>query len=215
MSTHLARTLLVGATLAVAAPAAAQFPDAAGDFLSTYTAGPLNGDLDVLSIRFEFDNVSTFRFFSTQAGPIGTTPGAAYVWGINRGAGVANFASLGLPDIRFDAVVALIPGGTSLFIDLLSGASPVPLAPGAVHAAGNELEAFVPLSLLTPQGFAPQAYTANLWPRSAFVLEDRFISDFAPDATNIGVAVLPEPTTWALVGVGLLTLGGTARRRRT
>lgn len=214
MSIHLARTLLVGSTFAFAAPAAAQFADPLGDFLPSYTAGPRNADLDVVSIGFQFNNVSTFRFRSTLAGPIGTTPGAAYVWGINRGVGMANFASLGLPDIRFDAIVAIIPDGTSLFIDLVSGAPPIPLAPGAVRVAGNRIDAHVSLDLLTPQGFAPHQYTANLWPRSEFVLEDRYISDFAPDATNLGVLVTPEPATWTMVAGGLLALGAAARRRR-
>jgi len=215
MSARLAPALLVGATLALAPPAAAQFPDALGDFLDTYTVGPLNPDLDVLSIGFQFDNVSTFRFISTLAGPVGTTPGAAFVWGIDRGLGVANFASLGLPNIRFDAVVAVIPDGTSLFIDLVGGGPPVPLAAGAVLVNGNRLEAVVPLDLLTPQGFAPGEYTANLWPRSAFVLEDAYISDFAPDDFNLPVTVTPEPATFALVAGGLLALGAARRRRRT
>lgn len=216
MSTHFLRFLLAGTALALTAgsTAAAQFPDARGDFLDSYTTGPRNGDLDVLSIRFEFDNIATFRFFSTSAAPIGTTPGAAFVWGINRGVGSVNFAQLGLPNVRFDAVVALIPDGTSLFIDLLSGAPPTPLAPDAVRVAGGRLEAFVSLDLLTPQGFSPREYTANLWPRSAFVLEDQYISDFAPDDRNLAVTVTPEPTALGLAGVGLLGLAVAARRRR-
>lgn len=210
-----ARTLLglTALALAVAAPARAQLTDPVGDFLSTYT-GPRNPDLDILSIGFEFDNVSTFRFVSTSAGAIGTTPGAPFVWGIHRGAGVADFARLGLPDIKFDALVALIPGSTSLFVDLTTGQQSA-LAADAVRYSGNTLEAFVPLALLSPRGWAPTAYTANLWPRSAPVLnDDGVISDFAPDDRNAAVAVTPEPATWALLGAGVLTIGAVARRRR-
>lgn len=207
---------LAAACVAAAAPrrAAAQpVADPVGDFLSTYT-GPHNADLDITSAAFEFDGASTFRVASTSAGAIGTTPGAVYVWGFNRGDGRSSFASLGLPNIKFDAVAALVPGGQSFFLDLVSGQRTT-LEPGAVRASGNALKGFLSLGLLSSQGFSPAAYTANIWPRSAAVFSDNgVISDFAPDDRNVGVSVTPEPATLALVGGGLLALGAAARRRR-
>ncbi len=50
-----------------------------------------------------FDGAS-FVFQSTSAGPIGTTPGALFVWGVNRGAGTARFPDI-TPGVLFYAVV--------------------------------------------------------------------------------------------------------------
>jgi hypothetical protein len=38
---------------------------------------------------------------------------------------------------------------------------------------------------------------------------------FRNAAGDIGVTTTPEPGTWALLGTGLLALGGVARRRRS
>lgn len=191
----------------------AQTTDAENDFLATYT-GPRNADLDVRSVRFTFDGLETFALESTSFGAIGATPGAAFVWGINRGDGRSDFARLGLPEIRFDFLAALVPDGTSFYIDLVTGQQGV-LAPGAVSFSGTFLRATLPAGLLPSHGLAPTAYTANLWPRSRAVFDDDVISDFAPDDYNVTVQVTPEPGTWALSGAGLLVLGVLARRRRS
>jgi hypothetical protein len=206
-----AATLATALAAGTPAPLSAQAGDAEGDFLPTY-AGPRTADLDVRSVRFTYDGASTFRLLSTSFGDIGTTPGAAFVWGVNRGDGRANFANLGLPDIRFDFLAALIPDGTSFYVDLVTGQQGV-FAPGAVRFSGARLEATLSADLLRPQGLAPSAFTANLWPRSAPVLQDDVISDFAPDDRNVAVQVTPEPGTWALSATGLLALAVAARRR--
>jgi MYXO-CTERM domain-containing protein len=207
-----AMTLVIALSAGVPTSALAQTPDAENDFLATY-AGPRNADLDVQSVRFTYDGLETFALESTSFGTIGTTPGAAFVWGINRGDGRADFARLGLPDIRFDFLAALVPDGTSFYVDLVTGQQGV-LAPDAVSFAGTFLRATLPAGLLSSQGLAPTAYTANLWPRSRAVFDDDVISDFAPDNDNIAVHVTPEPGTWALSGTGLLLLGALARHRR-
>lgn len=53
----------------------------------------------MLQGEVSFDG-SSFLFTSTQAGPIGTTTGALYVWGVNLGAGTARFGSLAPEMIR-------------------------------------------------------------------------------------------------------------------
>lgn len=216
MPFSLSRACLLAAMgiVPVLAPAglAAQSQDVEGDFLPTY-AGPRNADLDVRAVRFTYDGASTFHLGSTSFGAIGTTPGAAFVWGVDRGDGRSTFASLGLPEIRFDFLAALIPDGTSFYVDLVSGQQGI-IAPGAVRFAGAELEVMLSADLLGSHGLAPTAFTANLWPRSAPVFRDDVISDFAPDDRNIAVVVTPEPATLVLSGTGLLALGAAARRRK-
>lgn len=204
---------LLAATLAVAAPASAQLiADPAGDFLPTYV-GPKNGDMDVLGANVFFDG-SSFRFVSRSAGNIGTTAGALFVWGIDRGQGTARFASLGLTGVLFDAVVVINPDlGTITVNDLINGTSAA--APvGSVGFAGANLTGTISAALLPTLagGFAPARYTANLWPRVG--AGNSAISDFAPDNSNLAVAVVPEPGTAALLlpAAGLLAAFG--RRRQ-
>jgi len=203
----------LGATTTAARAQSGQFTDPAGDFLATYTAGPRSPDLDVLSGAFRFDG-SAFLFSGTLAGAIGTTPGALYVWGINRGQGTAR-VSPALPNtqnVLFDAVVILAPGGTSSVRDLLTNTA-FTLGPSDVSFTGASFFARVGAGLLSSTGFAPGAYTANFWPRLGLGSNDQ-VADFAPDNANVAVATVPEPGTWALLGTGLTLLGGVATRRR-
>lgn len=192
---------------------AGQFTDPAGDLLATYTAGPRNADLDVLAGAFQFDG-GAFRFTGTLAGPIGTTPGTLYVWGVNRGQGTARF-SPALPNtenVLFDAVVILNPGGTSSVRDLLTNVA-TDLAAGDVGFSGDAFFARVAAGLLPSTGAAPAAYTANLWPRVGLGNNNQ-IADFAPDKRNVAVATVPEPTTAALLLPAAAALLAYARRRR-
>src|SRR5688572_22622486 len=94
--------------------------DPAGDFLSVY-AGPTGGDLDVIAFDAILTGPDEVVLVSTQAAPTGTTPGASYVWGIDRGAGTEPFPTLDPPTgegVIFDSVVVLLPDGTGSFIDL-------------------------------------------------------------------------------------------------
>ena len=206
-------TLLVAAAL-LAAPAASaqQVSDPEGDVRTNYN-GPQNGDVDVLSAGVFFDG-QTFRFVSRSNGAIGTTENALFVWGVDRGAGTPRFAAIA-PGVTFDAVVIINPLGTTMVRDLVSNGAPQALPVGAVSFSGSTLTALVPASFLPSLGLrAPSAYTANLWPRVGAGDNDRQISDFAPDNSNIAV-VTPEPATGALLAAGVGLLAAAVHRRRT
>lgn len=165
-------------------PRPSQIVDPAGDFLSGFT-GPNNKDLDVLQGEVSFDG-SNFLFTSTQAGAIGTTPGALYVWGVNRGAGAARFGTLA-PGVVFDFVVTIKPSGTSSVRDLITNtATDLPAA--NITFSGASIQATVPAALLPSQGLAPTAYTVNLWPRTG-IGSNAQISDFAPDNSMAPIRV--------------------------
>ena len=133
--------------------------DPAGDFLPSYT-GPKNGDLDVVSAQVFF-NGSSFLFTSTEAAPIGTTSGAVYVWGIDRGAGSQGFPGLA-PGVLFDSIFIINPAGGSTVRDLINNTS---TAISNISFSGSTISGTVPLSALPSLGRAPSQYTVNLWPR--------------------------------------------------
>ncbi len=189
------------------APASAQIADPAGDFLSTYT-GPKNGDLDVLLSNVAFTPAG-FVFTATLNGTVGTTANSLYVWGLDRGQGTARFGALA-SGVVFDSVVTVTGGGVGTARDLISGAA---VTNGIVVTInGSSLEADVPLSALPSLGLAQNQYTWNLWPRINGGTTAN-ISDFAPDNSNVRVAVTPEPGSVALL-VGLTVTGAGLLRRR-
>lgn len=160
--------------------------DSRNDFLPTFT-GPRNPDLDVARAEVTFDGTN-FVFESTSAGAIGTTPGALFVWGVDRGQGIARFGDLATR-VHFDVVVVLQPGGTSTVRDLTPGGTPQNLPAGNVTFTGNTLRATVPASLLPSRGFSQERFTVNLWPRTG-VGQNSQIADFAPDNSNVQVRVM-------------------------
>jgi hypothetical protein len=168
---------------------ASRIVDPANDFLPTYT-GPKNADLDVRDAEVTYDG-TTFTFRSASAGDIGTSPGASFVWEINRGAGTARFTAVGLTGVLFDAVVVARPDGTGQVTDLTSGAAPAvtTLPPGSVTLSGPSLTVRVAASLLPTQGLAPTAYTVNLWPRLPG--DNSQLADFAPNNSNAPVRTIP------------------------
>jgi PEP-CTERM motif len=192
---------LAALSLPLAAHATATV-DPTGDFLTGY-AGPKTGDYDVVSVEAFFNgNTSMFTFIGTMAAPIVPTSGARYVWGVNRGAGTVGFPTLA-PGVLFDRAFSANANGTGAI-----GATPF-----TVTVSGNKITAFVPLSLLPSTGFNPYQYTANLWPRSPGN-GLTFISDFAPNNSNIAIAPVPEPATWGMMLLGFVGIGAMLRGRR-
>jgi hypothetical protein len=192
---------------------AAVIVDPAGDFIDVYE-GPENGDLDVLRAEVILDPAAqTLTFTSTSAGTIGTTPTGIFVWGINRGAGFVNFAGIGLPNIMFDAVVVITAAGGG-FVTTLNNNNQTNLSSSDITINGPDISATVSLLLLPSLGFGPADYTVNLWPRSEPIIDQvDVISDFAPDATNAAVTLVPEPATLGLSMLALLVFAYARRRR--
>jgi len=191
----------LGARVSLASPVT----DPAADFLSTYT-GPQNGDVDVLSSEVIYNTTgNTFTFMATFNGSVNTTPGALYVWGIDRGTG-SELLLGGTPQIGggipFDSFFIAVPGAGVSLVNLLDG-SAMTTVPGLV-VNGNSVMATVSAALFPSTGFAPSAYLWNLWPRvGSDSANNAEISDFAPDNTVASMTVTPEPASLALLGAAL------------
>ena len=218
MKTKMARQLVLAA-LAMAAASAVQaqgITDATGDFLTTYV-GPKNGDVDVTSAFAGYDPSSNrFSFSGTFASAVGTTPGAFYVFGLDRGAGTARFVA-GTPSVGqgvlFDAVVFLRPDSTARVIRFVGTTNTfTELAAGTATITGNTISGSIDGSLLPSTGLTSANYTWNLWPRTGGTNDT--IADFAPDRNNVQVSAVPEPETYALFAAGLGLLGLVKRRRK-
>jgi hypothetical protein len=187
---------LAAAAFLAAAPASAQGPidDRAGDFLTTYT-GPHDADLDVIAADVVINTTTqTVRLSGTLAGPIDQRSGKLYVFGIDRGRGTLGRdelfqGPLGAPNpgdpkigsgVLFDAAVGLAANGQAIFFDALNPGV-VPLNGVTVEIDGAEIAATLPLAMFPSQGFALDEYRFNVWPRSTLSLDNRVVSDFAPD----------------------------------
>jgi len=206
--------VITAAAFGPQAARAATVMDPAGDFLSTYT-GPQNGDLDVLSVGATEDGTNV-TLTATLNGPIGTTAGEAYVFGVNRGGGQP-LLTFGSPSVgagvNFDAVVALLPGGGS-FVDLVLPTAQAPVTLTDVTFSGATLTAVVPLADLPSDGVLAAKYLYNLWPRDGLnTMDNGQIADFAPDASSF-FASIPEPAAWGLLLTGFGLMGARLRRRR-
>lgn len=205
-----AATLLASTT--VTSTANAQQTDAAGVFLPTYL-GPQNADVDIISSQAFFDG-TRLAFTATMRGAIGTTPGANYVFGLNRGAGTSNFANIGNPNVVFDATVLLRPGVGAL----VTGS----LIPDFFYVNGNTISAVVPINFLPSLGLEPEDWKWSLWSRGLAPNGTQSIADFGPDNSTVSltlgeipdsVFVTPEPASFAMVGIGMLGVLAAARRR--
>ncbi len=187
--------------------------DRAGDFLPTFAGSATSTDLDVISASVLYDPGSDlFTLISTMSGAVGTTSTGFYVWGVNRGAGVASFAANGINGVRFDRVVILRPNGTGA----VGGVGNLPA--GSVTISGNTITGVVSGALLPGTGFGNKLdYTWNLWPRDGAFSGFAAISDFAPDNANFSstLSPVPEPGTLALLLAGLGFVGLLSKRRLT
>jgi len=183
--------------------------DREGDFLATFAGSSASSDLDVLSASV-FYNPSTdlFTLKATMDGAIGSTATGFYVWGVNRGAGTAGFASIGINGVRFDRVILLRPDGTGT----VAGVGNLP--GGSITISGNTITGVVSGSMLASTGFANKLdYTWNIWPRDGAFVGNAAISDFAPDNANFSATAVPEPASAALLLGGLGMVAAIARRR--
>ena len=199
-------------------------PGVAAPFLPTYT-GPVNEALDLNSIGVAFDGAN-FILSSTSNALISTAPsGALFVWGVNRGAGTARFntspPTATNPDIGsnvlFDSVFVINPFGTSV-VNLFNGpATAVPA--GDITVSGNTITAVLPDSFLPSDGFAPSAYTFDLWPRVGAGQNDQIAQFFgtsnATNPVNVGATSVPEPRSWAIMAAALGMLALFAFRPRS
>jgi hypothetical protein len=205
---------LAALSLAGQAAHASTVTDPAGDFLSTYT-GPHNGDMDAISAS-AFDDGTNVTLSATLNGAIGTTPTGFYVFGIDRGGGLPllTFSSPAVgAGVNFDAVAVLIPGGGS-FVDVILPTAETPVSLTDVTFSGSGFTAVIPLADLPSNGFTPDHFLYNLWPRDGIgTMNNDQIPDFAPDATDFAASV-PEPATWGLLMLGFGLAGGALRSRR-
>jgi len=205
--------LSCAALVAISSSAHADVVDPANDFLPSYT-GAKAGDLDVLSSVVTYNSsTDIFSFSATFDAPVGTTQSAFYVWGLDRGQGTERFNTGAAPigaGVKFDSVVIFTQDGSAT-VNRFSDAADI--LQGVVSFAGNTISGSIDGSLLSSTGFAKSDYTWNLWPRDALIAGNASISDFAPDASNAAVAAVPEPQTYALMGLGLACVLWISRRR--
>lgn len=204
--TAFALALLMFSGLAAATPVA----DATGDFLTSFV-GTKGADLDVKTAELRYDG-SLFSFSTTLNGAIGTTPGALYVLGLDRGKGTARFGTDFAPRILFDEVIIVTAAGAGSVRDFITGQT-TQLANDAISITGDILNFRFSTSQATAQGFMPDDYTWAFWPRNGLGLNSQ-ISDFAPDSMNAGVTVanVPEPATFVLLGLGFAGLLSARKR---
>jgi hypothetical protein len=218
--TNGAPALLTTIGLALAAPGVATtLVDPAGDFLPTYT-GPQTGDLDIL--RGSAIRSATGVALRVRAnGMVGASPGAIYVWGIDRGAGTPRL-TFGDPSIGagllFDSVYVMFPSGLGRIVTFpVAGPPTITNLPGTVSVSGDWIEGFAPLDLLPSRGADFADYRYSLWVRNranpAVDGTNVELADFLPEGSTFAAAV-PEPASWALMIAGFGTIGAALRVSR-
>jgi hypothetical protein len=179
--------------------------------------GSFNPDINIVSAGALFDG-SQFVFEADLAGALGTTSGAAYVFGVNRGENLAPFAPfmIGEGNVLFDTVVILQDtggAGTGFVFDLLANTT-TPLPAGDVTINGDTITGVVPGADLPSIGlFSQSQFQVNLWTRVGLDAADKTqLADFAPNNMDAPIAT-PEPGSVSLLGLGLAALWMLPRRR--
>lgn len=211
--------LAVLISLAQASPAGAGYTNPnPTTFLPTYT-GTQAIDLETVYIDVTYNAAKNdFNFTAIMNGAIGTTPGALYVFGLNRGLGTARFTA-GNPSIGqnvlFDSVLILNATGTGQFNDFINSSNSTPISSG-ITISGNTITAELSASLFPSEGFALSQYTYNFWPRLG-AGQNSQIAQFVPANMNLGVSSVPEPASSLLLGIGgslAMAVFGRTRVRR-
>ena len=179
--------------------------------------------MDVIAAAAFYDGADqAFSFSTILADKVGLTPGALYVWGIDRGLGTERFLT-GSPSIGagvfFDSVLVVRPDGMGTYNDFINGTvttlDPAHIKISSLTVTVEDLS----VGLFAPgtAGFKddPSQYTWNLWPRLGLGSNNQ-ISDFAPDGVNLGfqVTAVPEPETYAMLLAGLGLIGFRVARTR-
>jgi hypothetical protein len=189
--------VLALATILAGGPALATTVTSTTGFLPTYT-GPRDGDLEIASASATIEGADLVLSATADA-PIGTTAGAAYVWGVNTvGASApAPFAADGFGNVLFNNAIVASMGGAG------------------VTVSGDTITDTIAISSLKDVMLSPEQFGISLWP----VVGAGFsgFAEFAPGngtfTPSLGGAV-PEPANWALMIVGLGGVGAAVRGAR-
>jgi hypothetical protein len=196
MKSVLSGALALAAILA-GGPALATTVTSSTGFLPTYM-GPQNGDLEIASASATIEG-GNLVLSATADAPIGTTMGAAYVWGINTiGAGApAPFASDGFGNVLFNNVSVASPGAAGVMV------------------SGDTITDTIAISSLKNVMLSPEQFGISLWPvvGSGFSGFAEFVPGNGTFTPSLGSAV-PEPANWALMILGIGGVGATIRSAR-
>ena len=200
------KTILAGAlalaSILVTQPAFATTVTTSTGFLPTYI-GPKNGDVDIASASATIDGANLVLSATANA-PIGTTPGAIYVWGVNTmGAGApAPFAADGFGNVLFNNTVKVDPANPAM----------------GVTVSGDTITDVVAISSLKDVLLNPAQFGISLWPvvGAGFTGFSEFVPGNGTFAAGMAQATggVPGPATWGLMIVGFGGLGVALRARR-
>jgi hypothetical protein len=195
------KSVLIGglalAAVLAGSPALADTVTSTTGFLPTYT-GPKNGDVEIASASATISG-GNLVLSATADAPIGTTPGAVYVWGINTvGASApAPFATEGFGNVLFNNDVVASMGAKG------------------VTVSGDTITDVIAISSLKDVALNPLQFGISLWPvvGSGFSAFSEFVPGNGTFTPSLASAV-PEPASWILMIVGFGAVGAGMRLAR-